>query len=115
MENFELDKDYTIRSVLEHSFHKIVLDYLIVDNELILEPDLVKSKIDLIMEEWTRKCKVVSDIFNDWSHQYQPLDYVFDDAFSNIMCPIEFDEMSAVVLNLLNGKATNLSGIPNKL
>ncbi|KAG9291441.1 hypothetical protein G9A89_021860 [Geosiphon pyriformis] len=51
MESFELDKGHTIRSVLEHLFHKVVLDHLVVDNELVLEPDLVKSKVDAIMEE----------------------------------------------------------------
>ncbi|KAG9302304.1 hypothetical protein G9A89_008795 [Geosiphon pyriformis] len=40
IENFELDKGYIIRSVLEHLFHKIVLNHLVVDDELVLEPDL---------------------------------------------------------------------------
>ncbi|KAG9288051.1 hypothetical protein G9A89_017646 [Geosiphon pyriformis] len=92
-----------------------MLDYLIVDNELVLDPDLVKSKVDMIMKRWTRKCKVVSDIFNNWFHQYQPLDYVFNSAFSDIMCLIGFDKMFAVVLNLPNRKAADLFGILNKL
>ncbi|KAG9284472.1 hypothetical protein G9A89_014076 [Geosiphon pyriformis] len=40
MESFELDKSYIIKSVLEHLFHKMVLDHLVVSDELILEPDL---------------------------------------------------------------------------
>ncbi|KAG9307317.1 hypothetical protein G9A89_017145 [Geosiphon pyriformis] len=44
MESFELDKGHTIRSVLECPFHKVVLDHLVMDNELVLKPDLVKSK-----------------------------------------------------------------------
>ncbi|KAG9306403.1 hypothetical protein G9A89_018286 [Geosiphon pyriformis] len=55
MEGFELDKGHTIRSVLERPFRKVVLDHLVVDEELILEPELVKSKVDEIMESWTRK------------------------------------------------------------
>ncbi|KAG9301645.1 hypothetical protein G9A89_016715 [Geosiphon pyriformis] len=47
----------------------MVLDHLVVKNELILEPDLVKTKIDMIMKGWTRK--------------HNSLEYVFDDAFSN--------------------------------
>ncbi|KAG9286348.1 hypothetical protein G9A89_014514 [Geosiphon pyriformis] len=50
MESFELNKSHTIRSVLKYSFHKIVLDYLVVDDKLVLEPELVKSKVDGIME-----------------------------------------------------------------
>ncbi|KAG9288321.1 hypothetical protein G9A89_021352 [Geosiphon pyriformis] len=67
MESFELNKGHTIRSVLEHPFHKVVLDHLVVDDELILEPDLVKSKMDDIMEGWTRKCEVVFDLSEDWA------------------------------------------------
>ncbi|KAG9299610.1 hypothetical protein G9A89_020781 [Geosiphon pyriformis] len=50
MESFELDKDHIIRSVLECLFYKVVLDHLVVDSKLVLEPKLVKSKIDKIME-----------------------------------------------------------------
>ncbi|KAG9303488.1 hypothetical protein G9A89_018384 [Geosiphon pyriformis] len=107
MESFELNKDHTIRSVLEHSFCKVILDHLVVDNELVLKPELVKSKVDVIIEEWTRKCKVVTNISEDWTHQYQPLDYVFDGAFSNVMSSIDFNEMFVVVLNLPDGKAAD--------
>ncbi|KAG9297817.1 hypothetical protein G9A89_000122 [Geosiphon pyriformis] len=55
IKSFKLDKDRTIRSVLEHPFCKVVLDHLVVDNELVLEPNLVKSKVDEIMKSWTRK------------------------------------------------------------
>ncbi|KAG9298304.1 hypothetical protein G9A89_002792 [Geosiphon pyriformis] len=115
MESFELDKSYTIRSVLECSFHKVVLDHLVIDDELILESGLVKSGVDVIMERWTRKHEVVSDISDKWAHQYQPLDYVFDGAFSGVMCSINFNEMFAIVMDLPDGKAVSLSGISNKL
>ncbi|KAG9292059.1 hypothetical protein G9A89_017959 [Geosiphon pyriformis] len=65
MESFELNKSHTIRSILERLFHKVVLNYLVVEDELVLEPDLVKSKMDKIMEGWTRKHKMISDIFED--------------------------------------------------
>ncbi|KAG9286884.1 hypothetical protein G9A89_012434 [Geosiphon pyriformis] len=102
MESFELDKDHTIKSVLECSFHKVVLDYLVMGDKLILEPDLVKPKVDKIMEEWTRKHRV-------------PLNYMFNGAFSGVMCPIGFDKMSAIVKELPDGKAAGLSGISNEL
>ncbi|KAG9285604.1 hypothetical protein G9A89_009244 [Geosiphon pyriformis] len=50
IENFELDKNHIIRNILEHSFCKVVLDYLVMDKKLVLEPELVKSKVDTIME-----------------------------------------------------------------
>ncbi|KAG9293517.1 hypothetical protein G9A89_005520 [Geosiphon pyriformis] len=77
IKNFELDKDHIIKSILEHPFCKVVLDYLVVDKKLVLESELVKSK------------------------------YVFDEAFSGVMCLIGFDELYEVkhcdksVLNLL--------------
>ncbi|KAG9290386.1 hypothetical protein G9A89_007117 [Geosiphon pyriformis] len=64
IESFVINKDYTIRSILECSFCKMVLDYLVVDNELIIKPDVVKSKVDVIMESWTRKHDVVTNIPN---------------------------------------------------
>ncbi|KAG9295113.1 hypothetical protein G9A89_006094 [Geosiphon pyriformis] len=105
IESFESDKDYTIRSVLECSFYKVVLDYLVVGNELVLEPILVKS----------RKCRVMPDISDKWSCQYRPLEYVFNDAFSSVMCPVGIDKLLGVVSNLSENKAAGLSGISNEL
>ncbi|KAG9307336.1 hypothetical protein G9A89_017164 [Geosiphon pyriformis] len=51
MENFCFDKEKMIKSILERLFCKVVLDHLIVDNELVVEPNKVKLKIDKIMEE----------------------------------------------------------------
>ncbi|KAG9303821.1 hypothetical protein G9A89_018718 [Geosiphon pyriformis] len=93
MDSFETNKGHTIKSVLEHSFYKVVLNYLVVDNKLVLKSDLIKSK-----------CQ-----------QYQPLGYVFNGAFSGVICSIEFDEFIGVVFNLSNGKAAGLLGISNKL
>ncbi|KAG9302176.1 hypothetical protein G9A89_020610 [Geosiphon pyriformis] len=115
MKSFELDKGHTIRSMLEHSFCKVVLDHLVVDDELVLESELVKSKVDVIIEKWTRKHKMVTNILDDWICQFQPLDYIFDGAFSNVMGLIGFDKMFAVVSNLSDGKAASLSGISNEL
>ncbi|KAG9284419.1 hypothetical protein G9A89_023676 [Geosiphon pyriformis] len=43
MENFCSDKGCMIKNVLECSFQKVVLDHLIIENDLILEPGKVKS------------------------------------------------------------------------
>ncbi|KAG9304517.1 hypothetical protein G9A89_020081 [Geosiphon pyriformis] len=98
MESFELNKSHTIKSVLECSFCKMVLDHLVVGDELVLEPESVKSRVDEIIEGWMRKC---------W--------YVFDGAFSGVMCSIEYDEFLGVVSDLPNSKAAGLSGISNEL
>ncbi|KAG9301991.1 hypothetical protein G9A89_021035 [Geosiphon pyriformis] len=115
MESFEVDKGRTIRSVLEHPFHKMVLDHLVTGKELVLEPDLVKSKVDEIMEGWTRKHVVMLNISDTWVRQFQPLDYVFNDAFSEVMCSIGFNELLTIVSNLPDGKAVGLFGIFNEL
>ncbi|KAG9298996.1 hypothetical protein G9A89_020309 [Geosiphon pyriformis] len=115
IESFESDKDHTIRSILEHFFCKVVLNYLVVGDELVLEPSLVKSKVDEIMEDWTRKCRVMSNISNEWSYQYWPLEYVFNSAFSGVMCPVGVNELLGVVSDLPKSKAVGLFGILNEL
>ncbi|KAG9305909.1 hypothetical protein G9A89_016562 [Geosiphon pyriformis] len=88
MESFAFDKSHTIKSVLEHSFHKVELDHLVVGDKLILEPDLVKTK---------------------------SLEYVFNSAFLNVMQLINFNELFGMVFDLLNSKAAGLSDISNEL
>ncbi|KAG9299065.1 hypothetical protein G9A89_020378 [Geosiphon pyriformis] len=115
IKSFELDKSHTIRSVLEHPFRKMVLDHLVMNNELVLKPDLVKSKINAIMKGWTRKRMVVDNISDTWSCQYRPLNYIFDDAFSGVISEIDVDELHCVVSSLPDRKAVGLSGISNEL
>ncbi|KAG9307274.1 hypothetical protein G9A89_017102 [Geosiphon pyriformis] len=50
IENFCSDKGKIIKSILKHPFYKIVLDYLVVDNKLVIESNEVKLKIDKIMK-----------------------------------------------------------------
>ncbi|KAG9292351.1 hypothetical protein G9A89_015221 [Geosiphon pyriformis] len=109
IESFEVDKSHTIRSVLEHFFCKVVLDHLVDGGELVLESELIKSKIDGIMEGWTRKCVVASDISGDWAMQFRPLNHVFDSVFSDVMHSIGFNEMFGVISNLPNEKVAGLS------
>ncbi|KAG9288468.1 hypothetical protein G9A89_015674 [Geosiphon pyriformis] len=54
MESFESNKGHTIRSVLKQPFCKMVLDHLVVENEMILEPDpknCDKSVLDMLLKE----------------------------------------------------------------
>ncbi|KAG9306907.1 hypothetical protein G9A89_000775 [Geosiphon pyriformis] len=50
MENFCSDKEGMIKNILECLFCKVVLDYLVVDDELVVEPKKVMLKVDKIME-----------------------------------------------------------------
>ncbi|KAG9291983.1 hypothetical protein G9A89_017882 [Geosiphon pyriformis] len=82
MKSFELNKGHTIRNILECLFCKVTLDHLVMNDKLVLEPDLVRTK---------------------------SLEYVFDEAFSGVICSINFDKMSDVISSLLNEKAAGLS------
>ncbi|KAG9290936.1 hypothetical protein G9A89_011086 [Geosiphon pyriformis] len=51
METFSFNKGHMIKSVLDWLFKKVVLDHLVVDEVLILEPKEVKSAVNSIMKE----------------------------------------------------------------
>ncbi|KAG9294854.1 hypothetical protein G9A89_008546 [Geosiphon pyriformis] len=91
--NFCSDKGLMIKSILNCPFCKVVLDYLVIDNKLVVESDKVKLK----------------------SHQYMPLDHVPDDIFSGVIKKINMDELLLCINNLPNDKTVRLLGIPNKL
>ncbi|KAG9289859.1 hypothetical protein G9A89_015439 [Geosiphon pyriformis] len=115
MDNFCLDKGSMIRSMLEKPFCKVVLDHLIVDNDLVLLSEEVKSSVDRIMEGWTRKRSVQLVLPGLWARQYAPLDYVRDDAFSGVMSAISMGKLLSVVGGLPDDKTAGLSGVPNEL
>ncbi|KAG9286341.1 hypothetical protein G9A89_014507 [Geosiphon pyriformis] len=46
MENFSFDKGGMIRSILERLFCKVVLDYLVIGDEMVLDPIEVKGRVD---------------------------------------------------------------------
>ncbi|KAG9299160.1 hypothetical protein G9A89_013808 [Geosiphon pyriformis] len=99
MESFDVNKGHTIRSVLECLFCKMSFNHLVVNNKLILKPDLVKSKVDVIIKGWTKKHKV----------------YVFDKAFSGVMNSIRFNKLVGVVSDLPDNKAVGLLVVKNAL
>ncbi|KAG9294786.1 hypothetical protein G9A89_000149 [Geosiphon pyriformis] len=83
MESFELNKSRTIRSVLECPFRKVVLDHLVVDNELVLEPDLVRSKGVLMNTRPIALIKTAHKILLDKiSLAYSSYDVLCSDNFS---------------------------------
>ncbi|KAG9286107.1 hypothetical protein G9A89_022784, partial [Geosiphon pyriformis] len=115
MKKFCSDKGSMIRSILDWPFQKVVLDHLVVNNELVLEPEEVKLKIDEIMEGWTRK-QVVPLVLPDlWAHQYASLAHIKDDTFSGVMNAVSLNELLLVIGGLPDSKATGLSDISNEL
>ncbi|KAG9307784.1 hypothetical protein G9A89_023349 [Geosiphon pyriformis] len=90
IKNFCFNKGKMIKSILECLFYKVVLDYLVVDDEL---KQLVFPKIPDL-----------------WTRQYMPLNYVDDNAFSGTINEIGIEELSLVVDNLLNNKAKCCDG-----
>ncbi|KAG9292962.1 hypothetical protein G9A89_016324 [Geosiphon pyriformis] len=50
MENFCSDKGKMIKSILKCLFYKVVLNHLVVNDELVIEPNKVKLKINKIMK-----------------------------------------------------------------
>ncbi|KAG9284359.1 hypothetical protein G9A89_023616 [Geosiphon pyriformis] len=115
IEAFVDNKDQMIRNVLEKPFRKVMLDHLVDNGDLILEPDLVKSRVDLIMENWTRKRAVKLSMPSQWQEQFSPLNYVDNGAFSGVMEQIDFGEFLLMVKNLPDGKAAGLSSISNEM
>ncbi|KAG9292284.1 hypothetical protein G9A89_009096 [Geosiphon pyriformis] len=67
MKNFCSNKEKMIKSILECLFHKMVLDHLVVDDELVIESNEIKLKVNRIMEGWTRKQSVLSKIPDLWT------------------------------------------------
>ncbi|KAG9301099.1 hypothetical protein G9A89_012482 [Geosiphon pyriformis] len=115
MEKFCSDKGGIIKNVLDQLFHKVVLNHLVVDDELVVEPTKVKSNIDRIMESWTRKRKVPPVLPDHWAYQYALLNYIRNNTFSGVMHSIGLNNLLLVISGLLDGKAAGLSGIPNEL
>ncbi|KAG9305603.1 hypothetical protein G9A89_001664 [Geosiphon pyriformis] len=99
---FRNARDAAIRKV---SFCKVVLNHLMVDNNLVLEPSKVKSTVDTIMEGWMKKHTIPDVLSARWAAQYALLSYVDDNAFSKVMCNIGSNEFFQVVKCLPNGKA----------
>ncbi|KAG9298238.1 hypothetical protein G9A89_002726 [Geosiphon pyriformis] len=115
MEQFCSDKKSIIRNVLDWLFRKVVLDHLVVNNELILEPEEIRSGVDKIMKGWTWKHVMPMVLPDLWACQYASLNYVRDDAFSNVMNAISMGELLSVTNGLPDNKAVGLSGILNEL
>ncbi|KAG9300372.1 hypothetical protein G9A89_009996 [Geosiphon pyriformis] len=82
IESFVVNKGHTICSVLECPFRKVVLNHLVSNSGLILDPVEVKNKIDSIMEGWTRKRAILKSVPDLWQCQYLLLNYVDNNAFS---------------------------------
>ncbi|KAG9287393.1 hypothetical protein G9A89_023765 [Geosiphon pyriformis] len=101
-----LAEEMSIRKMIEKQIEKfcsdkMVLNHLMVNDKLVMEPTKVKF-MPLVLP-------------NLWVCQYAPLDYVRNNTFSGVMHSIGLSKLVLVIGGLPNGKATGLFGILNKL
>ncbi|KAG9302609.1 hypothetical protein G9A89_007313 [Geosiphon pyriformis] len=115
MEKFCSDKSDMIRSVLDRPFHKVVLNHLVLDGDLVLKLEKIKLSVNKIIKNWTQKRTVPLVLSDLWACQYAPLDYVNNEAFLGVMEPISMSELVLVTKSLPDSKSAELSGILNKL
>ncbi|KAG9303766.1 hypothetical protein G9A89_018663 [Geosiphon pyriformis] len=102
-----LAKEASIRKAIAECMenfcsNKSILNHLVVEDELVLEPEEMKSSMDRIMEGWTRKCTMPL---------YTSLVYVRNNVFSGVICAVSINELLSVVGGLPDGKATSLSAL----
>ncbi|KAG9305495.1 hypothetical protein G9A89_006465 [Geosiphon pyriformis] len=62
IENFCSNKEKMIKNILEHSFCKVVLDHLMVDDEMVVEPNEVKLKSNNKPVTWCSKAISIDDV-----------------------------------------------------
>ncbi|KAG9305777.1 hypothetical protein G9A89_001065 [Geosiphon pyriformis] len=82
-----------------------MLDHLVSDSSLIVDPIDIKNNVDKIMEDWTKKRIVPYNISDLWQHQYLPLDYVDNNAFFGVMNAISYEDLVHVIKDLPDSKA----------
>ncbi|KAG9291651.1 hypothetical protein G9A89_022070 [Geosiphon pyriformis] len=104
----KLDIRFAIEKWMK-SFIKVVLDHLVFDGSLIVDPVDVKNNVNKIIENWTKKKVVPYNISDSWQCQYLPLDYVNNNVFSGIMDSISYENLKhcdgsvlGILLDLLN-------------
>ncbi|KAG9295766.1 hypothetical protein G9A89_008994 [Geosiphon pyriformis] len=106
MESFNSNKSKMIRSVLECLFRKVVLNHLVVNDELILDPVEVWSKVDKIMVDWTHRQMIllalsVGDVLDLWKRVWVfmiPKPYEWDGILINTR-PIALIETAKKILS----------------
>ncbi|KAG9307176.1 hypothetical protein G9A89_017004 [Geosiphon pyriformis] len=103
IENFVVNKGHIIHSVLEHLFQKVVLDHLVSNDSLIVDP--VDTKIRAVSY----------NILDLWQYQYLLLNHVDDKTFFRVINVISYNDLVCVVKDLPDGKAAGLSSITNEL
>jgi len=99
--------------VLNQFTKNIQIDHLIDNNDIITNPDEVKTKTDEIMSQWTRKRNTQPIPPGRWTKQYtQQSSHLH---FKQIMDPITTEELDKILKQLPNNKSPGPSRIPNEL
>src|SRR3989440_163677 len=105
-----------IDSVLERSKKKIVIDRIMVNGNLVTDPDSVKNETVKHFQSCTGDLPSTSTVIPDeWQAQYLPQDHVQPTWYSALMDPISFEEWMNIVKESPNNKASGPSGITYEL
>ena len=105
-----------IDSVLKRTKKKIVIDRIMVDGNLITNPELVKSKTAQHFQSCTGDLPHTNSVISEeWQLQYLPQDYIQSAWYSTLMDPISFEEWMNIVKESPNNKVSGPSGITYEL
>ena len=92
-EDFHSNQSRMIDSVLERTKKKIVIDRIMVDGNLITDPELVKSKTAQHFQSCMGDLPPSNSVIpEEWQSQYLPQDHIQSAWYSTLMDPISFEE-----------------------
>jgi len=105
-----------IDSVLDRTKKKIVIDRIMVNGNLVTDPDTVKLETVKHFQSCTGDPPSTSTVIPDeWKSQYLPQDHVQPSWYSTLMDPISLEEWMNIVKESPNNKASGPSGITYEL
>ncbi|CAB4442142.1 unnamed protein product [Rhizophagus irregularis] len=118
-EDFTDNKKAMINSIAECEIRTIVLDQIVHETPagtiLVTDPNEIKKLTNDHFQLCPGAVNQDKPIPNQWKNQYEPLSYIDQDIYKNIMDPSYWDEWIQSVSELPNGKATSSSGISNEM
>src|ERR1041385_7064292 len=81
-----------ISSILNRHTEKIVIDRLEVDNDLITDPELIRSHTAKYFQTCVGAPSTDGTILDTWTADYRPLDTINDSIYDDLMVPPSFTE-----------------------
>ena len=105
------DQSSMLDSILNRKKRSIIIDRLLIDNELELDPDIIKSATNKHFQTVTNSHHSPANIPEDWQDFYLPQDHIDSSIYNSLMHPPSFDEWLAIVNSAPHHKAAGPSGI----